>query len=128
MGGTDAYGTNSLVWAFYLCTTLFTQITFFNMLISIMGQSFERIDAQKDEYSLMERTRMYADFLWCIKLDDEIAGKRYLYVVTPEEDDDSSAVEGSITSVKRQLSKLEKVLTRQLEVQAKRITHEVADF
>ena len=71
---------------------------------------------------------MYADFLWCIKLDNEIAGKRYLYVVTPEEEDDSSAVEGSITSVKRQLSKLEKTLTRQLEIQAKRITHEVADF
>ena len=45
MGNTDPYGTKIIVWVFYLCTTLFTQITFFNMLISIMGQSFERIDA-----------------------------------------------------------------------------------
>jgi len=73
-----------LVWFSYLATTLFTQLTFFNMLISIMGQSFERISEQAEPHSLMERTRMYADFLWAIKLDDEIADMRYLYVITPE--------------------------------------------
>lgn len=76
----------------------------------------------------MERTRMYADFLWAIKLDDEIADMRYLYVVTPEEEEEDTGVENSISSVKRQLGKLEKGLSRQLENQAKRITNEVADF
>jgi len=59
------------VWTFYILTTLFTQITFFNMLIGIMGQTFERVTEAKERNSLMERTKMYADFLWVIKLDKQ---------------------------------------------------------
>jgi hypothetical protein len=31
----------------------------------------------------MERTQIYADFLWMIKLTEELKGQRYLYVVRP---------------------------------------------
>jgi len=102
------------VWTFYILTTLFTQITFFNMLIGIMGQTFERVTADRDMNSLMERTKMYADFLWCLSLDKEIENKRYLYVIKPEEEDDKTEIEGSISSVKRNLKKMEKALFKQL--------------
>jgi len=62
----------------------------------------------------MERTKMYADFLWCIGLDPEIKGKRYLYIVKPEEEEEGNALEGNISGVKRTLIKLEKTLTTQL--------------
>jgi len=104
------------VWTFYILTTLFTQITFFNMLIGIMGQTFERVTADRDKNSLMERTKMYADFLWCLHLDKEIENKRYLYVIKPEEEDDKTEIEGSISSVKRNLKKMEKALFKQLTV------------
>lgn len=42
MGDTN-YGNLSLVWIFYICTTVFTQITFFNMLIGIMGETFANV-------------------------------------------------------------------------------------
>lgn len=68
----DIYaGDNVLIWLFYLCTTLFTQLTFFNMLIGIMGQTFERVTEARERNSLLERTKMYADFLWIIKLDKQ---------------------------------------------------------
>lgn len=124
----DIYaGDNVLIWIFYLCTTLFTQLTFFNMLIGIMGQTFERVTEARDRNSLKERTKMYADFLWVIKLDKQFKNQRYLYLVTPE-DDASSEVEGSITGVKRGLQRLEKNLGLQLAAQAQKITTDVADF
>lgn len=49
--------------------TLFTQILFMNMLIAIMGQTFERVTESKARYSLMETTHLYADFLWLIKFN-----------------------------------------------------------
>jgi hypothetical protein len=87
MGEVDAFTSNKLVWVFYLLTTLWTQLTFFNMLIGIMGLTFERVVEMKERNSLMERTKMYADFLWLLTLDKELKGKRYLYIVQPAEEE-----------------------------------------
>lgn len=85
IGMGDIYGgANTLVWLFYMATTLFTQLTFFNMLIGIMGQTFERVCEGRDRNSLMERTKMTADFLWILILDKKIKDKRYMYLVRPE--------------------------------------------
>lgn len=91
IGMGDIYkGTNILVWLSYMCTTLFTQVTFFNMLISIMTQTFENVCESRDRNSLMERTKMTTDFLWILILDQKIKEKRYLYLVRPEQDDEAS--------------------------------------
>lgn len=111
MGEIESFGTHIVIWVFYLFTTLWTQLTFFNMLISIMGQTFERVCEAQERNSLMERTKMYADFLWVLTLDKEIKDKRYLYIIQPEEDEEGNAVEGSISSLKRNLLKLEKSMT-----------------
>lgn len=76
----------------------------------------------------MERTKMYADFLWVITLDKEIQGRRYLYIVRPEEEEEANASEAGIGAVKRSLVKLEKTLSTQLNDQAKKICTDVADF
>lgn len=75
-----------LIFIYFILATLFTQIMFINMLIAIMGQTFARVVEAKDRNGLMERTKMYADFLWLIKLTVELKGQRYLYVVKPIED------------------------------------------
>jgi hypothetical protein len=128
IGMGDIYsGTNTLPWIFYMCTTLFTQLTFFNMLIGIMGQTFERVCEGRERNSLMERTKMTADFLWILILDKKIKDKRYLYLIRPEEDEEAGQVEGSIGGIKRQLLKLDKKMTDQLVAQAQKISSEVAD-
>lgn len=53
------------------------------MLIAIMGETFGRVSEQHDNSELMERTHLYADYLWAITLTKELYGKRYLYVVKP---------------------------------------------
>lgn len=44
------------LWIYFLLATLFTQIIFFNMIISIMGTSFEEVMANKDRSSLIQHT------------------------------------------------------------------------
>jgi hypothetical protein len=63
--------------------TFFTQITFMNMLIALMGVTFDRVSDAKERNALMETTQMYADFLWAISLSSSLEGNRYLYIVKP---------------------------------------------
>jgi hypothetical protein len=67
---------------------------FLNMLIAIMGETFGRVSEAKDRSALMERTHLYADFMWAIRLTKALEGKRYLYVVRQvnAEKDESSAI------------------------------------
>lgn len=117
LGNVDdsGFNNNPLLWIYYLITTVFTSITFFNMLISIMDQSFGTICETRERCSLMERTKMYADFIWMLKFDAEIFERRYLYIVRPLEDEDESAVASGIIEVKRTLKKLETKITNQLQ-------------
>ena len=54
-----------------------------NMLIAIMSESYSRVSEARERSALMERTHLYADFLWGINLSKELSGKRYLYVIRP---------------------------------------------
>ena len=48
---TDPYQENSkdsLLWVVFILTTFITQITFLNMLIAIMGDTFARVSEVKD--------------------------------------------------------------------------------
>lgn len=113
MGEVENFTSNPIVWVFYLLTTLWTQLTFFNMLIGIMGLTFERVVEAKDRNSLMERTKMYADFLWVLTLDKELKGKRYLYIVQPSQDEGESN-EANLSSIKRTLKNMKKSLHDQI--------------
>lgn len=70
-----------------------------------MGQTFGRVYESKEKTDLYERTKMYADFLWLIKLTEELKGQRYLYLVKPVDNetdgqnDQFEEVNNRITSV-----------------------------
>jgi hypothetical protein len=70
-----------LIFHYFTGATLFTQIMFLNMLIAIMGETFGSVSEAKERSALMERTHLYADFMWAIRLTKALEGKRYLYVV-----------------------------------------------
>jgi hypothetical protein len=61
---------------------------FLNMLIAIMSETFSRVSEAKERTALMERTHLYADFMWGISLSKDLAGMRYLYVVKPDYEDE----------------------------------------
>ena len=55
---TDNYGEDakdSLVWIVFILTTFITQITFLNMLIAIMGDTFARVSEVKEQSALQEK-------------------------------------------------------------------------
>ena len=43
VGGYNDYANKGLVWFIYFCATFFTQITMLNMLIAIMGDTFDKV-------------------------------------------------------------------------------------
>ena len=55
-----------LIWIYFILTTFFTQIMFLNMLIAIMGSTFDRVTENKEKASLMERVNLYTDWYWAI--------------------------------------------------------------
>lgn len=72
-----------LIWIFFISATFLINITFLNMLIAIMGDTFARVTENKEQEALKERTQMYADFLWAIDLIKDFDNKKYLYIATP---------------------------------------------
>ena len=54
---TDPFSNDSgyiLCWIYFVLATFFTQITFMNMLIALMGVTFERVSDAKERNALME--------------------------------------------------------------------------
>ena len=93
---------NWIIWVYFILATFFTQILFFNMLIAIMGETYGRVTEAKERAALMERTHLYADWLWAIKLTDKIQGQRYLYVVRPNSSDQQAA--SALETAQRKIS------------------------
>lgn len=96
---TDPYGSSNsnLIWIYFVVATFFTQITFLNMLIAIMSETFSKVTDARAEITLRSKTMLYIDYHWLneflvhSKLTLE---KRYLYVITPisgQEADESAS-------------------------------------
>mmetsp|Transcript_26142 Transcript_26142/g.18565 ORF Transcript_26142/g.18565 Transcript_26142/m.18565 type:complete len:109 (+) Transcript_26142:1947-2273(+) len=54
---TDNYSQENkiMIWLFFILATFITQITFMNLLIAIMGDTFDRVSEKKEESSYKER-------------------------------------------------------------------------
>ena len=73
-----------------ICATFFTQITMLNMLIAIMGDTFEKITEQRPLYATRNKLKLLADYAANIRTDpspDDLA-KKFLFVVEPEEEEE----------------------------------------
>ena len=75
-----------MAWLFFFCATIITNIAFLNVLIAIVSDTYSRITEAKERYALMQRTKIYADFIYTVRLSRRLTTYNYLYVVTPCED------------------------------------------
>ena len=66
----DGGGAPNIAVVYYLIQTIFTNMMFLNMLIAIMGDTYARITEFKERNGLQQRTQMFADYLWSLKLDE----------------------------------------------------------
>ena len=72
----------------FLCSTIITQITFLNMLIAIMGDTFDRVISQKPTYSLKNKLKLMAEMKSIINImsrkKNEDEHECYIYVIQPK--------------------------------------------
>ena len=111
----------------FFFATLFTEVTMLNMLIAIMGDTFERVIENRDLNSTKTKLELLGDLSANIRKIDNLMGHRgvdkndrFLFVVTPNDDeqDELGTWEGSIRQMRKttdkRISKLEASLVKQI--------------
>ena len=56
-------GKDIIVLVIFISTTFITQITFLNMLIAIMGDTFAKVNETKEQSALKEKISILADYV-----------------------------------------------------------------
>ena len=96
-----------LPWILFVATTFVTQITFLNMLIAIMGDTFARVSEVKDQAALQEKIKILADFVIIVGRESIEEGtlSRFVFAITPKTiaNDDQSNWESSVSQLKRSI-------------------------
>jgi len=88
----------------FIGATFFTQITMLNMLIAIMGDSFERVIENRDVNSTKMKLNFMNDMAGTVgQYSSEDEPEVFMFVVKPEESDvqDGDEWEGSINKITR---------------------------
>ena len=77
-----------LVYVFFLFATFFTQIVFLNLLIAIMGNTFEFVIDRKAQYALQTKLSIMSEFYYVLgkKENTEQDYENYLFIVRPKVD------------------------------------------
>lgn len=92
----EGFGNNKykpLLWIYFYLATMLTQIILFNTLIAILGDVYTMIMEKQALFGLITRTRRYSDFIHYIR-PSGIINRKFVYIVTPEEDDEDEKWEG----------------------------------
>jgi hypothetical protein len=57
---TDSYeGASNIIWVYFLGATLFSQIIFMNMLITLMADTFENVSAAKPQLMRKAKAQLF---------------------------------------------------------------------
>ena len=86
---TYALGTenSTLVWILFIFCTLFSQILILNMLIAIMGDTFDRVTEKRKEAALFEKIQIIDDYIDLIRIQDNDK-KQFVYSANPIDKDE----------------------------------------
>ena len=118
-----------LCYVLFLLATFITQITFLNMLVAIMGDSYSKVMEAKDRYGLQTRIDIMVNYTSLILDEDRDEDDRtYLFIVKPKNEGDEEAGGewgGNLTLIKstidRALCTLQKSLDKKLEIVAQNL-------
>ena len=99
---TTRHSPNSrIVWLMFVFATLFSQIIVLNMLIAIMGDTFDKVFENKHVAILKLKVSVMSDFAFLI--NDKGDANKFLFVVSPtvKEVDEEEDWEGKIKAIKK---------------------------
>ena len=91
----------ALIWFFFLLATFITQLLFMNLLIAIMGDTFDRVQEVKVQAAAKEKISMITDFIWVLDLQEQFGDAKYVVIVEQQTISDNASVwEGKIGQLK----------------------------
>ena len=99
-----------MCYAFFFAATFLSQITMLNMLIAVMGDTFDRVMENKDINSIKSKLELSADLVAILRnRDSECSKKVFFFMVEPikneEDDEEQDLWEGTIRTMNRVLKK-----------------------
>lgn len=96
-----------MVWILFILSTFIAQITFLNMLIAVMADTFDKVKEVEKQSALKETIELMSDYVVSVPRfsDIEKEEKRFIFAVQPKAlaEDEAGDWEGTVTQLKRYL-------------------------
>ena len=106
--GFNNHSQKYLCWIFFILATFFTQITMLNMLIAIMGNTFEMVIEKKAIHAMNTKLQIMSDYSNVISLFDRDTD-HFLFIVKPvindEDNEDEASWEGGLNFLRKSIMK-----------------------
>ena len=71
----------AFVWILFILATFITQLLFMNLLIAIMGDTFDRVQEMKVQAGTKEKISMITDFIWVLDMSEQFKNQKYVLIV-----------------------------------------------
>ena len=93
--GFDKHDSKALCYALFIFTVIISQITFLNMLIAIMADTFEKVIEQRPTFALRNKLMTLAAMECIIRSqkNDDDHSKVFLYFIVPASGDNDEGGE-----------------------------------
>ena len=123
MDGFDDHPEMVLCYLFFTVATFITQITFLNMLIAIMGDTFGRVFENRAQFGLMTKLSIMGDYTVVIEDKNQKQDQlNYLFIVKQKSDgndENDSTWEGGLglikQSIEQNIKASEKVVKKDIQ-------------
>ena len=119
-------GDDVIVWLVFIATTFITQITFLNMLIAIMGDTFARVSEAKDQSALSEKIKILSDYVIVVR-NSRLDKDKFLFSISPTTlgTDEQSSWEGTVTQLRKAIDNSLKGVQNNLNKKIGAVSQEV---
>ena len=80
-----AKGTQTIMcYTFFVLATFITQITMFNMLIAIMGDTFDKITENREINAIKSKLQLMCELVALLGAEDKVESKEtFLFIIRP---------------------------------------------
>jgi len=106
--GTDNFSADSgknseVVWALFVFATFITQLTILNMLIAIMGDTFDAVLEKQEQYAMKEKIRILNDFVGIVDFLGRAEEVNFIFAAEPSTkgNDEGESWDGKIGAIKK---------------------------
>ena len=96
----------AVIWSVFAAATFISQVTILNMLIAIMGDTYDFVTENKDQSSLNEKLNILNDYVWVVGLGKSDSDKKFFFAASPTSlnKNEGKSWDGSISAIKRMVS------------------------